>query len=179
GDPKPAFGFGRYLQVLLNERYPGNDFEVICTAMTGINSHTVLPIATECAKYDGDLWIVYMGNNEMIGPFGASGVFGERTPGTGFVRTVLQLKRLRVGQLLDSIAESIKQRRAGKEWAGVKMCAGHQIAPDDPARQRVADNFRENLEDILQAAERSGVKVIASSVASNLKECAPHASMHS
>ena len=67
GDPDPTFGDWRYLQVLLHERFPGTDFEVVCVAMTAINSHVILPIARECARRDGDLWIIYMGNNEMVG----------------------------------------------------------------------------------------------------------------
>src|SRR5260221_11982544 len=43
GDPRPAFGAGRYLQVLLRDRYPDRRFEVICVAMTAINSHVILP----------------------------------------------------------------------------------------------------------------------------------------
>ena len=68
GDPDSSYGAWRYLLTLLRERYPGTDFEVICLAMTAINSHAILPMARECARRDGDLWIVYMGNNEMVGP---------------------------------------------------------------------------------------------------------------
>ena len=39
GDPEPAFGVGRYLEVLLRERFPGAKFEVVNVAMTAINSH--------------------------------------------------------------------------------------------------------------------------------------------
>ena len=53
--------------------------------MTAINSHAVLPIARECARHEGDLWIVYMGNNEMIGPFGAISVFGSQAPPLWYV----------------------------------------------------------------------------------------------
>jgi hypothetical protein len=31
-------------------------------------SRSSLPIARECAKGDGDLSVIYMGNNEMMGP---------------------------------------------------------------------------------------------------------------
>ena len=86
GDPDPTFGAWRYLQVLLRERFPGTDFEVVCVAMTAINSHAILPIARECAQRDGDLWIIYMGNNEMVGPFGAGTVFGSRTAGIHLIR---------------------------------------------------------------------------------------------
>ena len=71
GDPEPAFGFGRYLEVLLRDRYPDKQFEVVSAAMTAINSHSLLPIARDCVQQDGDLWVIYMGNNEVVGPFGA------------------------------------------------------------------------------------------------------------
>jgi hypothetical protein len=108
GDPDPSFGVGRYLEALLETRYPSTDFEVVCVAITAINSHVLLPIAEECAKHDGNMWIVYMGNNEMIGPYGASTVFGEKAPGLGFVRTVLALKTTRVGQLMDQLITSVR-----------------------------------------------------------------------
>ncbi|MFM1944086.1 MAG: hypothetical protein RI897_3068, partial [Verrucomicrobiota bacterium] len=62
GDPQPAYGMGRYLQAFLELRYPEAKFEVIPAAMTAINSHALVDMARECADYDGDLWIIYMGN---------------------------------------------------------------------------------------------------------------------
>src|SRR5262245_54859369 len=49
GDPQPAFGLPRFLQAMFELRYPGTKFEVANAAMTGINSHVVLPIARGCA----------------------------------------------------------------------------------------------------------------------------------
>ena len=45
GDPEPSFGFSRYLEVMLRERYPDMKFEVVNTGSVAINSHVVLPIA--------------------------------------------------------------------------------------------------------------------------------------
>lgn len=44
GDPDPTYGVGRYLEVLLRERFPGTQFEVVGVAVTAINSHTILPM---------------------------------------------------------------------------------------------------------------------------------------
>ena len=68
GDPDSTYGFGRYLQVLLRERFPGTGFEVDCVAITAIDSNVILPSARECARHQGDLWLIYMGNNlyEML-----------------------------------------------------------------------------------------------------------------
>jgi len=179
GDPDPSFGAWRYLQTLLRERYPGTDFEVICVAMTAINSHAILPIARECAQRDGDLWIIYMGNNEMVGPFGAGTVFGSRAPGTGLVRTSLALKTTRIGQWLDSLTRRWGIRSpVPKTWGGLNMFESHQLRYDDPNRLRGYENFKRNLADILQAGHQAGVPIILSTVGCNLKDCAPFASLH-
>ncbi|PYJ83244.1 MAG: hypothetical protein DME22_16330 [Verrucomicrobia bacterium] len=180
GDPEPAFGFGRFLQVLLNERFPGTRFEVVCTAMTAINSHVILPIARDCARREGDVWIIYMGNNEFVGPFGAGTVFGPQAPRLGFVRFALALKATKIGQLLDALLRSFGAESSRQpSWGGMKMFLDHQVGPDDPRKQRVYEHFQRNLEDILRVAEPAGVKVVLSTVASNLKDCAPFASRHS
>jgi tetratricopeptide (TPR) repeat protein len=180
GDPDPTFGAWRYLQVLLRERFPGTDFEVVCVAMTAINSHAILPIARECARRDGDLWIIYMGNNEMVGPFGPGTVFGARTPSMDLIRAELALKTTKIGQLLDGLM----QRWGGhsstpKTWSGLNMFKDHQLRYDDPNRLRAYANFKKNLEDILRARQNAGVPVILSTVGSNLKDCAPFSSLHS
>src|SRR5262249_18999498 len=58
GDPQPEFGMPRLLQAMLSLRYPGTRFEVVNAAMTGINSHAILPIALDCARAEGDIWIL-------------------------------------------------------------------------------------------------------------------------
>jgi len=179
GDPDPSFGAWRYLQVLLRERFPGTDFEVVCVAMTAINSHVILPIAQECAKRDGDLWIVYMGNNEMVGPFGAATVFGSRAPGVNQIRTELAVKSTKIGQLLDSLTQRWGGRPpTPKIWSGLNMFKDHQLRYDDPSRLRAYENFKKNLNDILHAGQAAGVPVLVSTVGSNFKDCAPFGSLH-
>jgi tetratricopeptide (TPR) repeat protein len=179
GDPDPSYGAWQYLQTLLRERFPGTDFEVVCVAMTAINSHAILPIARECARRDGDLWIIYMGNNEMVGPFGAGTVFGSRAPGTGLVRADLAVKTTRIGQWLDNLMQRWGLRSSTpKTWSGLNMFENHQLRYDDPNRLRVYENFKKNLADILRAGHSAGVPIILSTVGSNLKDCAPFASLH-
>ena len=180
GDPDPSFGVGRYLEALLETRYPETDFDVVCVAITAINSHVILPIARDCARRDGDLWIIYMGNNEMVGPFGAGTVFGQRAPHLGVVRAGLALKSTRLGQLLSATANSLQSGDATPEsWGGIDMFSENQLRHDDPDRLRAYENFAGNLEDILQVGTRAGVPIILSTVASNLRDCSPFASLHS
>lgn len=175
GDPEPAYSMGRYLQVLLQDRYPGAHFEVVCTAMTAINSHVILPIARECARRQGDIWLIYIGNNEFVGPFGAATVFGPQAPQLALIRLNIKLKSLRLGQWLAKFAiRPSKQER----WGGMKMFLDNQVGPEDPRRGRVYNYFRRNLEDIIECGQDAGAKVLVSTVAANLKDCAPFASEH-
>jgi tetratricopeptide (TPR) repeat protein len=179
GDPDPTYGVGRYLQVLLRERYPGTEFEVITVALTAIDSSTILPIARECARHHGDLWLIYMGNNEMVGPFGAETSYGPHAPGLGVIRTILAIKNTRIGQLLDALSRRLRSNSSTpKQWGGMEMFSNNRLGYDDPARLRAYANFKGNLEDILQAAHKAQVPVILSTMAVNLKDCAPFASIH-
>ena len=179
GDPDPSYGVSRYLNVLLEARYPDTDFEVICVAMTAINSHAILPIARECARLDGDLWVIYMGNNEMVGPFGAGTIFGAKAPGLGFVRTSLALKKTRLGQLMASLISKLGSKsELPTRWGGIKMFKNNLLRHDDPKKLRTYENFEGNLEDILNAGRKAGVPIILSTVGSNLKDCSPFASLH-
>ncbi len=46
-----------------------------------------------------DIWVIYMGNNEVVGPFGAGTVFGRQVPPLPLIRASLALKTTRIGQL--------------------------------------------------------------------------------
>src|ERR1035437_5011647 len=47
GDPQPRFGLPRMIEALLGLHHPGVKSEVVNVAMTGINSHVIVPIARE------------------------------------------------------------------------------------------------------------------------------------
>ena len=173
GDPEPSFGLPRMLQAMLELKFPSNKFEVINVAMTAINSHVVREIAKDCAPLEGDVWIIYMGNNEVVGPFGSGTIFGRQVPNLASIRTLLWLKRFRVIQLISSFA-----RKNAEEWGGMEMFLKQQVQRDDPRMARVYENFRENLNDIVRTGSKAGAKIIVSTVAVNLQDCPPFASVH-
>lgn len=177
GDPQPAYGASRYLEVLLRERFPGKKFEVINVAFTAINSHVILPIARECAEHDGDIWIVYMGNNEMVGPFGAATVFGTQAPPRAMVKLNLAMQKLRVGQLAMAGLRKLAGKSDNTSWGGMRMFLQNQIAPQDPRRETAYRNFEGNLTDIVRTGLDSGAKVILNTMSVNLKDCPPFASL--
>jgi tetratricopeptide (TPR) repeat protein len=177
GEPEPPYAASRYLEALLDERFPGTHFEVVNLGITAIDSHVILPIARDCATAGGDLWIIYMGNNEMVGPFGAATVFGTKAPPLGFVRLSLAIQRTRIGQLLTDISRRLHGKSSGAAWAGMEMFMGNELRADDPRKEVVYQNFARNLKDIVQAGLDSDTKILLNTVAVNLKDCPPFASL--
>lgn len=179
GDPDPRFGMPRMLEVLLRERFPDRPIEVVNAAVVAISSHVIRPIARECAVRDGDVWVVYMGNNEMIGPFGPITAFGWQSPPVSVVRASLAVKATRVGQGLEALTRGVLGLGVGRrEWGGMSMMADQRLGPADPRRVRAYAHFEANLEGILDAAKRAGARVVLCTVATNLRDCAPFASVH-
>ena len=180
GEPEPPFAASRYLEALLSARYPQTRFEIINLGMTAINSHVILPIARDCARRQGDLWIIYMGNNEMVGPFGAATVFGAKAPPLPLVRLNLAIQKTRLGQLLAGLGRALKGKKSdAMAWGGMEMVEGNQLRADDPRREIVYRNFQKNLHDILKAGLGSGARILLNTVAVNLRDCPPFASLAS
>jgi tetratricopeptide (TPR) repeat protein len=180
GDPDPGYGPAHYMEAQLRAKFPGTKFEVVNTAFTAINSHVILPIARECARHDGDIWIIYMGNNEMVGPFGAATVFGRRAPPLPYVRFMTAVQATRTGQLLAALARKLHGGASQfTSWGGMEMFVNNQIPPDSPLKENVYRNFDQNLNDILRAGTGTGAKILLNTVAVNLRDCPPFASMSS
>jgi tetratricopeptide (TPR) repeat protein len=179
GIPAPAYNFGHMLEVMLDESYPEMDFEVLTVAMPAINSHVVLEIAKDCARYQPDLFIVYLGNNEIVGPYGPSTVFAPLSPNLSMIRANIALKSMRLGQLFDAAMQTIAPRSGTpQQWNGLEMFLEKQIRYDDPALEITYQHFERNLRDICQTGIDAGASVIVSTVCSNLRDCPPFASLH-
>jgi tetratricopeptide (TPR) repeat protein len=178
GDPEPAYGFARYLEVMLRERFPAGNFEIINTAITAINSHVLLPAVRDLAKQNGDLFLLYMGNNEVVGPFGPENPLSAHGASLRIIRLGIFLRSTRLWQLLDGAIESAWKDDAPNGWRGMEMFLDHQVPADAPALAQVYENFRSNLRDIVAVARGSGARVLVSTVAVNLRDSAPFASLH-
>lgn len=179
GEPDSAFCFGRFLEVMLKEKYPGINFEVITAATAAINSHAVLEIAGDCARHHPDLFIVYLGNNEVVGPYGAGTVFSPFSGSLSLIRMGIALKATRLGQLLKNLLEAIgPEKNIPKVWGGLEMFLEKQVRSEDERLEAVYRHFERNLKDISRVARKSGAKIIFCTVVSNLKDCPPFASLH-
>jgi len=172
GDPDPAYAFSRYLEVMLRERYPAIKFEVVNTGSVAVNSHVLLPIARGLAAQRPDLFIIYSGNNEVVGPYGPGTALTSSGMSLPVIRTSVFVRSTRIGQLLTKLGAQ------KKEWGGMEMFLDKQVPASSPLMKNVYENFESNLRDTVEVARRSGVRVIVSTVATNLKDCGPFASQH-
>jgi len=179
GIPVPAFAFAAQLRALLRARYPGRDFEVINTGIVAINSHVVYQVARELSRFSPDLFIVYMGNNEVVGPYGPGCAYLPEMPPLWVIRLSVFVRSTRTGQLVTELVSRIRAGR-GKpaEWGGMSMFVNNAVRGDDPRLETVYANFEANLRDIVRVARGAGAATLLCTVASNVRDCAPFLSLH-
>jgi len=179
GDPEPTFGPSRILKVMLRQKYPGVNFEIINAAMAAINSHVVLQIAKDCAEHQADLFIVYLGNNEVIGPYGPGTVFSPLPPNLFLIRAGIMLRSTRIGQSIEKLFTLLGHgKEQPRTWAGMEMFLGKQVRFDDPSMKKLYQYFQRNLDEICRIAEKNGIKTIVSTVGTNIKDSPPFGSLH-
>lgn len=175
GTPDPAFGFSRILELDLRKRYPGRQFEIINAAMRGINSHIIREIARESAAGQVDAFVLYMGNNEVLGFHAPS----PRTPAFALSPRLLRagdwLRSTRLGQLFASLL--LRSRGTGPA-PDMDHFRSYRLDADDWRRAKVLENFAANLDAICGAATRAGAPVVLSTVPVNLADCPPLGSLH-
>jgi tetratricopeptide (TPR) repeat protein len=178
GVPEPAFAIAPQMRAQLRAVRPGERVEVISLGVTAIDSHAIVEIARQAVEFDPDLFVVYMGNNEVVGPFGASSVVTGGTPPRALIRAGVLLKSTRTGQLLQRAIGALRSSGgAFREWGGMEMFTGKAVAVDDPRLDPIRANFSANLDQILSIASDHDIKTVLSTVAVNVRDCAPFASV--
>ncbi len=175
GEPAPAYGLARQLECLLAAALPQRRVEVINAAMTAVNSHAITEIASALTALQPDWFVVYMGNNEVVGPYGPGTVFRPlaRPP---YVRWRVCLTRLRLAQVLAQLAGGLGlTSEAVREWRGMALMADRLTPETDSRLASVYAGFSFNLEHILDRCRAAGAGVALCTVAVNLRDCAPFA----
>lgn len=161
GFPDPAFGLAPHLQAALGRRW-----RVFNAGMTAINSHVIREIARECARQNPHVFVVYMGNNEVVGPFGAGTVFGK-LQALPLIRAQVWLTRWHAGQWL------LRPPEVAGEWRGLEFFKDRLTRADDPRLSQVYEHFTSNLRDIIRTGKGAGARVLVAPVAVNLRDCPP------
>ena len=179
GIPVPAFAFAPQLRAQLRARYPQKNIEVINTGVVAINSHVVYQIARDLAQYAPDLFVVYLGNNEVVGPYGPGCTYLSGMRPLWVIRLGVWVRSTRTGQLVASVMGRVARwKNPPLEWGGMAMFVDNAVRGDDPRLEAVYRNFEANLRDIVRVAAGAGAKTLLCTVVSNLKDSPPFLSLN-
>jgi tetratricopeptide (TPR) repeat protein len=174
--------FTRFLEDDLRAAYPKRPIEVINCGMTAICSYSVLDFTKQLVRYGPDVFLIYLGHDEFYGALGA-GSSSAASARRGITMFRMTLAQLRTYQLLDNTIFKVRRSLSKKKPAeGRSLMAGmigkKKIRLEDPMHKKAETTFRANLNEILQVAEENHVKVILSTVSSNLRDLPPFDSAH-
>lgn len=180
GDPDASVSFARILEAMLVQRFPSVRFEVVNTGMTAINSHVARVIARQCMAYEPDLFLVYLGNNEVIGPYGLKSMGTSGAPLRLLIRAADRLRTTRTVQAAQALAARARDPLAvsTNRWRGMQMFLDRSAPLGDPRLERVYAHCAANLADICAAGRHAGADVVLCTILTNLQDCPPFHSRH-
>ncbi|MEN8156095.1 MAG: tetratricopeptide repeat protein [Bacteroidota bacterium] len=169
--------FSRILHKRLRESYPYQHIEVVNTAITAVNSHTLRDFSGEILKYDPDAVLVYAGHNEFYGAFG-TGSNESMSKSRILTRLHLRFMDLRFYQLFRNMAGSIGKMGSGKQdkvhGTLMKRIVANKSIPLESADFRLAmTRYRQNMEALVQTFTEKEIPLFLSEVVSNVKDIKP------
>ncbi|HEX2721529.1 MAG TPA: hypothetical protein VHM24_01325 [Gemmatimonadaceae bacterium] len=168
----------RMIEQRLQTASPDRDIEVVNTALTAVNSYTLLDFANEIIATQPDAVMIYTGHNEFYGVFGA-GSARSVASNPRLVRAYLTLRRLRAVQLLsNAIAKGRPAApapgRPDEARSVMELMAGEQRIPvGSPTYNEGLEQFRSNIGDLLAKYRDRGIPVFIGTVASNERDQRP------
>ena len=178
------YGYGAspagHLDQRLQRTFPDLDVEVVTTAMSAVNTYTLLDFQEEILEQEPDAVVIYAGHNEWVGLLGVGSGFtvGRRRP---IVRTVLAVKDWRLFQLARRAVAALTPEppeRDGNRTLMATIVAEKRIPLGHPLYERGLEQFRANLTDLLARYRRAGVPVFLGTLASNERDQPPFVSGH-
>lgn len=173
--------FSKFIRKKLEILYPQKVIEVTNFSMSAINSYTIRDLMPELLKKQPDLILIYLGHNEYYGALGVGSL--ESLGSSRFVvNTTLWLNKFKTVELLRNVIKELSKLFSSEdEITGGTMMA--QLAQDKLIEYNSEiywdgiHQFEGNFHDILSMCKEANVPVIASTVASNLKDQKPFISV--
>ena len=173
------FGYGASLAGMLEQRlrrtFPEREIEVITTAMSAINSYSLLDYADEVIALEPDGVLIYAGHNEYVGVLGVGSAFSS-SQSPALTRLIVSLRRLTLYRVLESLlAPSVKKESAGSDDGTLmaRVAAERRIATGSSLYERGVDQFSSNMSALLSRYRDAGIPVYIGTLVSNEKDQAP------
>jgi len=183
GSSAAGFPYGKWASLagMLGQRLkrgaPDRDIEVISTAMSAVNSYSLLDFAAEIIAIEPDAVLIYAGHNEYLGVLGVGSSFGAgHSPAV--TRALLALRRSHLFRAMQRLygAATAPPPESGARRSGTLMA---RIARDSaiPYGSSVyeagVDQFAHNLRLLLAEYEAAGIPVLIGTLVSNESGQAP------
>lgn len=179
--------FPRILWRRLQDAFPEKRIEIVNTAMSAVNSYTLLDFTDEILEYEPDLLLIYAGHNEFYGALGVGSL--ESIGHSRFlVKAYMKIQHLRLFRLLRQTINRFvsifkkEDMQNPKDLTATLMerIVSEQIIPlESELYKKGEKQFSSNLEEILQQAEKAKVPVVLSELVSNLGNQPPFESVQS
>ncbi|RQW03033.1 hypothetical protein EH222_12865, partial [candidate division KSB1 bacterium] len=178
--------FPRILNFQLSELFPDRYIEVVNTAMSAVNSYTLLDFMDEIIAKEPDAILIYAGHNEY---YGAMGVGSRESFGRNpaFIHLYLQLKKFKTFLLVRDAVGWLKKHltkvtsgSAGIDPTNTLMAriVGEQKIPyKSNMYYQGLRQYERNMRRILVKAGQDNIPVILSELISNVKDQPPFISV--
>jgi tetratricopeptide (TPR) repeat protein len=180
--------FTRILNRRLSDTFPGRRVEVVNTAMTAVNSYTLLDFMDEILAQGPDALLIYTGHNEYYGALGVASM--ESLGKIGWlVRAYLKLQQFKtfillrdaMGVIRKSIggASKVDQVEDPLQTEMSRIVKDQSIPFGGSLYESGKDQFRTNLRSILQKSKEAGIPALISELVSNVRDQSPFISLES
>jgi len=174
--------FSRILHERLQDSYPEKHIEVVNTAITAINSYSLLDYMNDILKEEPDAILIYTGHNEFYGAFGIGSI--EKTGKHRKLTFIhLDLMSLRVYQLLRNVIYVTGRLLSGENKDSkvrgtlMKRIAGNKNIPYKEESYNIGiAGYKKNMSEILKKARQNNIPVFISDLICNIKDMEPFCS---
>jgi len=195
------YGLGASIAGTLDQRLkpsmPGRYVEVLNTAMSAVNSYTLLDFVDEVIEQKPDAVLIYAGHNEFLGILGVGSNYtamGSRLT----TRWFLSLKDFRIFQLIqriyfglaaseetsDGLTKSnermlLERHKIGQQSRTfmAKVAKNKAIAKNSSVYEAGLAQFENNMSKLLDKYKKANIQVYLSTIASNNSDQAPFSSL--
>lgn len=176
------YGLGTSLAGLLDQRLkpsmPNHQVEVVNTALSAVNSFTLLDLADEIIEQQPDAVLVYAGHNEFLGVMGVGSNYAVAS-NYFLTRAVLWLNKFALYQAMQSLVMALRDDAPDENGASdrrtvMSQVAKHkQIERHSPRFEDGVVQFERNMTALISRYRNADIPVFISTVASNIRHQAP------
>ncbi len=197
------YGLGASIASMVESRlrrsWPDRPVEVVNTALSAVNSYTLLDLADDIIAQKPDAVLIYAGHNEFVGIMGVGSNY-RIAQSPALTQVLLQLKKLHIYQWLEQVLQPAAPTKAAissvatndaansalstdvvsqadtakaKRTLMARMAAEQAIAMDSELYQAGLAQFNRNMTVLLAKYQAAGIPVFLATIGSNIADQPP------